>query len=453
MFKRILIANRGEPALRVVRTCRELGIESVVVYSEIDSNTLPVKLADHAVCIGPTPVADSYLNVPRVLGAAEITASEAIHPAYGFLAEHAEFAEAVESCKLAFVGPSSELLRRLNDRLANRSLARELGIPVLPGSEKEVGTAAEAKGVAEGIGYPIVLKPAVKSRKHWTVRKDKDLEMTLRLAQAEAKGLFNDSRVYLERYLENARHIEVQVLGDATGKQFVLLDRESSVQHRQEKIMDEAPSPLLNESVRRQVVTWSEQFAAAVGYRGAGTIEYLADASGNLFFLEMRAVLQAAHPVTEVLLGCDLVAEQLRIAAGQPVSEEVRSGANPTLPPQAPHVIQCRIGAEDAEHDFMPTAGVLKNLRFPGGPGVRVDSHCYPGYQGSAEYDTLVAKIIVWDADRNKAIARMERALQETAIEGVKTTLEFQQKILKLGAFRKGALSTTMVEREILGVH
>jgi len=451
MFKRLLIANRGEPAVRVIRTCRELGIESVAVYYEIDAGTLAVRLADHAVCIGPAPAADSYLNVSRILSAAEITNSEAIHPGYDFLAQNAEFAEAVEMVKLAFVGPGSETIRQLNDRLQVRAKARELGIPVLPGSESEIANAADARQLAEKIGYPIVFKPARKCRKLWVVRKDKDLETALRMAQGEARALLNDPRIILERYVETARHVEVQFLATETGA-VTLRERESSIQYRQEKIMCEAPSPMITDATRARLVDWTRQFAEAINYRNAGTLEFLADESGNLFLLNLQASLQREHAVTEVLLGCDLVAEQIRIAAGEPISLGDSQSAVPGPQRPLPHVIQCRISAEDPDQDWMPTAGVVKLLRLPGGPGVRTDSHVYSGYQGSAQYDTLLAKITVWDSDRGKAIARMERALRETAVEGVATTLEFQQKILRLGAFRKGELSTTMVEREILGI-
>jgi len=450
VFKRVLIANRGEPAVRVIRTCRELGIETVVVYSEIDAQTMPVKLATRAVCIGPTPAIDSYLNVPRILSAAEISGAEAIHPGYGFLAENAEFAETVEACKLSFIGPKSETIRQVNDRILTRQKARSLGIPVPPGSDAEIANAAEARKLAEALGYPVVFKPARRSRKLWVVRKDKDLDMSLRMAQADAKATLNDGRVYLERLVENVRLIEVQILGTGTGVAVQLLDRESSVQHRQEKLIDEAPTPGLSDALRARLGDWALLLARALEFRSAGTVSFLLDPAGNPWFLAMRASLQAAHTVTEVLLGCDLVAEQLRIAAGEPISRELLEVQ--TLKPDAPHVMQCRVNAEDAERDFGPTAGTVSSLRFPGGPGVRVDSHIYAGYQGSAQYDTLVAKVICSDAGREPTIIRMERALQETAIEGVKTTLEFQQKILRLKTFRDAQLSTTMVTREMFGV-
>jgi acetyl-CoA carboxylase biotin carboxylase subunit len=451
MFKRILIANRGEPAVRVIRTCRELGIEAVVVYSEIDAEALPVKLADRAVCIGPAPERDSYRNVPRILSAAEITGCEAVHPAYHFLAENSEFAEAVESCNLRWIGPKSDTMREMSDRLYARRLAAELGIPVLEGSPGEVPSPADARRLAAELGYPVVLKPVRRSRMLWIVRKDRDLDSTLRLAQAEARAGLNDGRIYLERYLPEARHIEIQVLCSRDGQVAQLFERECSIQHRHEKIAVEAPSPLVTEAVRTQLGDWAVRMFRALKYENAGTLELLSDAKGNFYFLDVHASLQSAHPVTEVLLGCDLVAEQIRIAAGQSFSTEFSSALSDRLPPEAPHVIYCRINAEDPDREFMPTAGVVKSLRFPGGPGVRVDSHVYAGYQGSAIYDTLLAKIIVWDANRECAIARMERALRETAVEGVATTLEFQRKVLRLSAFRKGELSVNLVDREILG--
>jgi acetyl-CoA carboxylase biotin carboxylase subunit len=449
VFRRILIANRGEAAVRIVRACRELGIESVLVYSEIDADTLGVKLADRAVCIGPAPELDSYRNIPRVLTGAEIASCDAVHPGYGFLAENSEFAEAVETCNLGWIGPKSETIRTLNDRLACRHRMKEIGVPVLPGSDQEITSAADARRLADQIGYPIVFKPVVRSTKLWVVHKEKDLETTLRMAQGDSRATLNDARIYLERYLETCRALEVQILGTADGSTIQLFERECSIQHRHEKILEEAPSPMVTGELRRQLGDWAVRAAQAVKYRNAGTVQFLADEAGKLYYLGIHASLQPEHPVTEILVGCDLVAEQIRIAAGEAVSDEVRVGA--ALPAAAPHVIKCRINAEDAEKDFMPTSGVLTTVRLPGGPGVRVDTHVYSGYKGSALYDTLIAKISVWDTTRDRAIARMERALQETVLEGVKTTLELQQKLLRLGAFRKGELSTTLVGRELLG--
>jgi acetyl-CoA carboxylase biotin carboxylase subunit len=451
VFKRILIANRGEPAVRVIRTCRELGIETIVVYSEIDAKTMPVKLATRAVCIGPTALLDSYLNVPRVLSAAEITGAEAIHPGYGFLAENAEFAEMVTACNLGFIGPKPDTIRQVNDRVLTRQKALSLGIPILPGSPADVTSAAEARQFAEAIGYPVALKSARHSRKLWVVRKEKDLDMTLRMALADTRATLNDGRVYLEFLPDPARHIDVPVLGNGTDTFLALTERDASVQHRQERLIDEAPAPGLTAELRAQLREWTERLAREFEFRSVGAASFLLDASGKPFFLALRPSLQGAHPVTEVVLGCDLVAEQLRVASGEPVSSELRELK--TLPPSAPYAIQCRILAEDAERDFGPTAGVVSNLRFPAGPGVRVDSHVYDGYEGSAQYDTLVAKVICSDVTREQAIVRAERALHETVIQGVKTTLEFEQKILRLKAFRDGQLSTTMVSREMFGVN
>lgn len=448
MFKRILIANRGEAAVRILRTCRELGIETSVVYSEVDRETLPVRLADHAVCIGPAPEADSYRNVPRILSAAEITGSEAIHPGYGFLAENADFAEAVEACHLKFVGPRSETIRQAGDRLTMRRLVKGLGIPVLPGNDEEIAGAIEARQQAATLGFPLLLRPAARTEKSWLVRHEKDFETTLRLAQAEARALLGDARLYLLHYIEHARVIDVPFLRDAQGAVIALPEIENSIQHRYQRILTEAPSPLATDTLRRQLSEWTVATAQALDFVNAGAVEFVAHPAGQCYFLGVRACLEAGHPVSEVVTGRDLVADQLRIAAGEPVSSEVSPGC-----PGARHVIMCRVRAEDYEREFMPTSGIVTGLRWPGGPGVRIDTHTFAGYRGSAHYDTLVGKITVWDEDRERAIARMERALHETAIEGVKTTLEFLQKVMRLGAFRKGEISVTLVDREILGLH
>jgi acetyl-CoA carboxylase biotin carboxylase subunit len=450
MFKRILIANRGEPAVRILRTCRELGIESVVVYSEADRDTLAVRLADQSICIGPAPVADSYENIPRILSAAEISGSEAVHPGYGFLTESPEFAEAVESCKLKFIGPKSETIRKVADRLVARRMMKELGVPVLSGSDEEISPAMDLRKAAEAIGYPIRISPAAQIERSWTVRTEKDLETTVRLAQAEARGALGDPRIYMVRSLETARRIDVPFLSDDQGKVFPLPEQECSVRHRQQLILAETPSPLVTESMQRRLAEWVTSVASALGYTNFGVMEFLADESANLCFLGLRPSLPTEHPATEVVTGVDLVAEQLRISAGEGISAPARERLGPADLRTASHAILCRLEAEDAERDFMPTAGVVTSFRLPGGPGVRVDTHTYAGYKGSALYDTLIAKITACHDTRAAAIARMDRALRETAIEGVKSTLEFQQKVLRLGAFRRGELSTSLLERELL---
>lgn len=444
MFKKVLVANRGEIALRIIRACRDSGIPSVLVYSEADRDSLPVLLADEAVCIGPAPARDSYLNASRILSAAEIAGCDALHPGYGFLSESPEFCEATESCKLVFIGPRAETLRLLGDKIEARTTAARAGVPVIPGSEGEVREAKDASRIARELGYPILVKAASGGggKGMRVIRSEKDLESGLRMCQAEAKAAFGDPRVYIEKYVSDAHHIEVQVLADAYGTVRHLGERDCSAQRRHQKVLEESPSLLVDEPMRRRLGEWAIAVAAAAGYRNAGTVEFVVDKERNCYFMEMNARLQVEHPVTELVTGVDIVREQLRIASGEKLE----------LPEDAHqpwgHAIECRICAEDPDADFEPCPGLITDLRLPGGPGVRVDSYLQPGYRIPHHYDPLVAKIITWGKDRANAISRMERALAETEIAGLATTVGFHRRLLKSSRFLRGKVTTAMLDEE-----
>ncbi|MBN2537770.1 acetyl-CoA carboxylase biotin carboxylase subunit [candidate division WOR-3 bacterium] len=445
MFKKLLVANRGEIALRIIRACRDLGIPSVVAYSEADRDSLPVLVADEAVCIGPPPSADSYLNVSRVLSAAEITGCDALHPGYGFLSESPEFVEATESLKLVFVGPPAAAMRLLGDKVRARQTARDAGVPVVPGSESEVRDAKEAARLCRDLGYPVLVKAAAGGggKGMRVVRREKDLESGFRMCQAEAKASFGDPRVYLEQYVDKAHHVEVQVLADRTGRVAALGERDCSAQRRHQKLLEEAPSPVVNDDLRTRLNDWAVAAARAAGYTSAGTVEFIVDAEGRPFFMEMNARLQVEHPVTEEVTGCDIVRQQLLIAAGEPLD----------LPPgyERPrgHAIECRIYAEDPDQDFEPSPGLVTECRLPGGPGIRVDSCLMPGWRVPPHYDPLVAKFIAWGRDRDAAIERMDRALAETEIGGIATTVKFHRRLLKSGRFRRGQLTTAALDEVV----
>jgi acetyl-CoA carboxylase biotin carboxylase subunit len=450
MFKKILIANRGEIALRIIRACKELGIKTVAVYAEPDVDSLPTRMADEKVCIGPAPASDSYLNIPRILSAAEITGSEAIHPGYGFLAESSEFAEACESCNIRFIGPNSEIIRLMGDKIQARSKMKEAGVPVLPGSEGPINSVKEAKEIAAAIGYPVIFKAAAGGggKGMRIIRGEKDLETGFRMSQAEAKATFGDGRVYLEKFLEKTRHIEVQILGDKQGKIIHLGERECSVQRRYQKLIEECPSPMVKEAMRQKLGDWAIKGAQAIGYYNAGTMEFLADKDGNFYFIEMNTRIQVEHPVTELVTRTDIVKAQILIAAGENLCQALGGIDKSFIFDELKEIsaIECRINAEDPDQDFVPTPGKIIDLHLPGGIGVRVDSHIYPGYTIPPYYDSLIAKIVVWDTTRAGAIARMERALTETIIQGVKTTIPFHLKILASKKFRAGELSTELIE-------
>jgi acetyl-CoA carboxylase biotin carboxylase subunit len=444
VFKKVLIANRGEVALRVLRACRELGCSSVVVYSEADRNALPTLLADEAVCIGPAPAQDSYLNVSRVLSAGEITRCDALHPGYGFLADRPEFAEATESCGLVFVGASPDTLRRTNDKIAGRALARAAGVPLVPGSEAEVATSQDAARIGAGLGYPVIVKAASGSGgagKH-AVRRERDLDAGFRMCQAEARATFGDARVYIEKLVPNARHIEVQLLADRHGNVLALPERDCSVQFRYRKLVEETPSPAVTPASRARLRQWAEDLGRAAGLTTAGTVEFLADEHGDCYFLEMDCGLHVEHAVTEMTTGWDIVHEQFRAAAGERLDPARR------LEPSG-HAIECRICAEDPDAGFEPGSGLVTETRMPGGPGLRVDGYVAPGYFVPSEYDTLIAKIVAWAPDRAAAIARMARALAETSFSGIATTVGLHRRLMQSGRFRRGRLAIGMLDEEL----
>jgi acetyl-CoA carboxylase biotin carboxylase subunit len=444
-FKKVLIANRGEVALRILRACRELGVPSALVYSEADQDSLPVLVADEAVCIGPAPAPDSYLNVSRILSAAEITEADALHPGYGFLADSPEFAEATESCKLTFIGPTAETLRLVGDKIRLRQLAREAGLSVVPGSEGEVATASDAAKVAAGLGYPVLVKAAAGrgGAGMRLVKRSKDIETGFRMCQAEAKEALGDGRVYIEKHLTSARHVELQLLADRSGNVAYLPERDCSVQFRSRKLLEESPSPAVDEQLRRQLGNWAVAIGRAAGLTNVATAEFLMDDKENCHFLELNCRLPIEHGVTEMVTGQDIVHHQLRAAAGEPLGL-------PAAPP-APegHAIECRINAQDPEAGFEPSSGLVTDVRLPGGPGIRVDSYLAAGYIVPSLYDPLAAKVIAWAPDRARAIARMARALTETSITGIVTTAGLHRRLLKSGRFRRGKLVIGMLDEEL----
>jgi acetyl-CoA carboxylase biotin carboxylase subunit len=443
VFRKILIANRGEIALRVLRAARELGIQTVVVYSQADENSLPVLLADEAICIGPAPAAVSYLNVRNLLSAALVTGAEAIHPGYGFLAENAEFAEKCEEHNLVFIGPRAETIQRIGDKAAARRLAEEAGVPITPGSEPLKDLEA-ARAFARTIGFPLILKASAGGggRGMRVVHSFNDLERQFVNAQEEARAAFGNPELYVEKYLEEPKHIEVQVFGDGQGNVIHFFERDCSIQRRYQKMLEEAPS-IVDDDLRARIIESAVALARHIEYRGAGTCEFLVDRDGNFYFSEMNTRIQVEHPATEMVTRFDLVQEQFRVAAGMGLSlaqEDVRLEG---------HAIEVRVTAEDPDHDFRPSAGIISDVHWPGGPGIRVDSHVYAGYRIPPNYDSLIAKIIAWAPTRQEAIARMERALRETVIEGVKTTVPFHLKVLDNAFFRRGAVYTNFIARRM----
>ena len=444
MFHKILIANRGEIALRVIRTCREMGIRTVIAHSTADADSLPVRLADESVCIGPPEARGSYLNIPSIISAAAITDSEAIHPGYGLLSENAAFAEICRACGITFIGPAPEAIRLMGDKAQAREMAKHAGAPVVPGSEGPVAGVDEAQGLADSIGYPVMVKAAAGGggRGMRIVREREDLARAYATCQAEAGAAFGSSDLYLEKYVEDARHVEVQVLGDKSGMRLHLGERDCSVQRRHQKLLEESPAPALPPDTRTGLYKAALAVANAVNYVSAGTVEFLVDREGNFYFIEMNTRIQVEHPVTEMVTGLDIVREQIRIATGEPL------GYKQSAVRFARHAIECRINAEDPEH-FVPSPGRISAWLAPGGPGVRVDSHLMAGYVVPPHYDSLIAKIIVHAHDRSEAIARMHRALSEIVIEGVKTTIPYHLKLLADPTFVAGESTLARLEQNL----
>jgi len=444
MFKKVLIANRGEIALRVIRACKELGVETVAVYSEADRESLHVRFADDDVCIGRPPSRDSYLNIPRLIAAAEITGADAIHPGYGFLAENAEFAEKVTASNITFIGPSPDQIRQMGDKAAARKLAKEQGVPTVPGSPGPVASMEEGQKVAEDIGFPVIIKAAAGGGgKGMRVANDADqFAQSFTLAKQEALAAFNSDEVYIEKYLARPRHIEIQIMGDMHGKVMHLCERDCSVQRRHQKLVEEAPSPAVDQTLRHDIGDAAVKLAEAIRYVGAGTIEFLLDADGSFYFMEMNTRIQVEHPVTEMCTNFDLVKEQISVAAGAPLSFVMNGNR------LRGHAIECRVNAEDPSRNFQPSPGLITAYHPPGGPGVRVDTHIYAGYTVPPYYDSLLAKVIVHGNTRTEALARMRQALDSFIIEGVTTTIPFLGRVMRHPDFVAGKVDTKFLERE-----
>lgn len=442
MFSKILIANRGEIALRIIRACKELGIRTVAVYSQPDINSLHVKFADEAICIGSAASANSYLNIPSIISAAEITDVEAIHPGYGFLAEDAHFAEICESCKIKFVGPTPANIRRMGDKMAAKDAARKAGLPVIHGSKTAVKTKEEAIKTAKEMGYPVIIKAAAGGggKGMRVCHNDVRLISALLTAQREAEAAFGNSDVYIEKYIESPRHIEIQVLGDQYGHVVHVGERDCTIQRRHQKLIEETPSPAIDNKTRKKMCELAVKFAKATGYVNAGTIEFLLDKDGHFYFMEMNTRIQVEHPVTEAVTGIDLVKEQLKIASGEHIhykQDDIKFDGS---------AIECRIYAEDPDNDFMPSPGKINIVNLPGGRGIRIDTHIYPGYEISPYYDSMIAKLIAHGNTRFEAIKICERALEEFIIEPIKTTISFDKKVMGNPAFLRGRFSTDFVE-------
>jgi acetyl-CoA carboxylase biotin carboxylase subunit len=443
MFQRILVANRGEIALRVIRACRDLGIEVVAVFSEADRGAPYVDLADEAICIGPAAAADSYLNIPRLISAAEITDVQAIHPGYGFLSENPHFAEVCRTCRIEFIGPPQEAMRMLGNKNAARKLAQKVGVPVVPGSEGLLESDEQALALAQAIGYPVLIKAAAGGggRGMRVARNDISLRSGLHAAQQEAEKAFKDGSVYLEKYVEQPRHVEVQILADRNGDTVHLWERDCSLQRRHQKLVEESPAPNLPPEVRQEMCAAAVRLVRAAGYQNAGTCEFLVDKQHRFYFIEVNARIQVEHPVTELVTGIDLVREQIRIAAGEPLrfrQEEV---------PHRGVAIECRINAEDPAAGFRPSPGLVTRWQPPGGPGVRLDSHVVPGYRVPPTYDSLVAKLLVHQPSRPEALACMRRALGEFVVEGIHTTIPLHREIFNHSSFIEAQVDTTFIER------
>jgi acetyl-CoA carboxylase biotin carboxylase subunit len=446
MFDKILIANRGEVALRVMRAARELGVKTVAVYSTVDEDTLPVRYADEKVCIGPAPAGKSYLMMSNIIAAAKNAGAQAIHPGYGFLAENADFARACHDNDLVFIGPSPACIESMGDKATARETMASCGVPTVPGSDGTVGTVDEARAFAEKVGYPVLIKASAGGggKGMREVHDPADLEAQYKAAKTEAGAAFGNDEVYLEKLVLRPRHVEIQVLADDFGNNVALCERDCSIQRRHQKLLEEAPSPALDDDIRRAMGRAAIKALRAVDYRNAGTIEFLLDQDGRFYFMEMNTRVQVEHPVSEQITGVDIIKEQLRIASGEPMKCASRAPFSPNG-----HAIEFRINAEDPENDFRPCPGTITRFNVPGGPGVRVETFLEQGSTISPFYDSLVAKLIVWGEDREEALARGRRALQEFTIEGIKTTIPFHLKVLDVPVFAQGLACTDFIESEM----
>jgi acetyl-CoA carboxylase, biotin carboxylase subunit len=443
MFRRVLIANRGEIALRILRACRTMGIEAVVAYSEADRDSLPVQLADEAICIGPADAKRSYLSAPALISAAVITGCDAVHPGYGFLSEDETFAEVVRAHDLTFIGPNADVLDKFASKEGTRRLLGSHGLPTIPGSDGMLRDDAHALDEADRIGYPVLIKPSAGGggKGMRMVRTPRELESAIRICRSEAKSAFGDDSLYLEKWLDDNRHVEVQVAIDRFGRGIHLGERDCSVQRRHQKILEEGPTPALGPAARADLAERAVRAVVAAGYENVGTLEFLVDRDGNPYFIEINCRIQVEHPVTEMLTGIDMVALQMRIAAGEPMPY---SQADITL---EGHAIEFRINAEDPAHDFRPGAGLVTRYHAPGGPGVRMDSHLYEGYEVPPFYDSLLGKLVVWGPDRATAIARGKAALDELVVEGLTTNVEIHRALLANDAFLEGHMTTNLLDR------
>jgi len=440
MFKKILIANRGEIALRVIRTCKEMNIKTVAVYSKADKESLHVRFADEAVCIGPAASSDSYLNIPNIIAAAEITNSDAIHPGYGFLAENANFSKICAENDIKFIGASPEMINGMGDKAAAKTTMKKAGVPTIPGSKGIIDTYEECEKIAKEVGYPVMLKATAGGggKGMRLVWKQEELKNSWDSARTESKAAFGNDAMYMEKFIEDPRHIEIQIIGDKTGKACHLSERDCSIQRRHQKLAEETPSPFMTDKLREEMGTAAIKAAEAVKYEGVGTVEFLVDKYRKFFFMEMNTRIQVEHPVTEEVVDFDLIKEQIKVASGIKIS-----GKN--YIPQL-HAIECRINAEDPANDFRPSPGMITNFHAPGGHGIRIDTHVYANYMIPPFYDSMIAKLITVAQTREEAILKMTRALDEFVIEGVKTTIPFHQKLMKDESFRKGKYTTKFMD-------
>ena len=440
MFKKILIANRGEIALRIIRTCREMGIKTVAVYSTADKESLHVRFADEAVCIGPPQSSLSYLNIPNIIAAAEITNADAIHPGYGFLSENAGFSKICEENNIKFIGASADMIDKMGDKATAKATMKAAGVPTIPGSEGLLSSITEGKAIAKEMGYPVILKATAGGggKGMRIVKEEKEFEKAWNDARQEASASFGNNGLYLEKFVEEPRHVEIQVVGDRTGRACHLSERDCSIQRRHQKLVEETPSPVLDQELRERMGAAAIKGAEAINYEGAGTIEFLVDKNGDFYFMEMNTRIQVEHPITEEVTDFDLIKEQIKVAAGETIS-----GRNyfPKM-----FSMECRINAEDPGKGFRPSPGTITNLHIPGGHGVRIDSHVYAGYTIPPNYDSMIAKLIVSGQSREECITRMKRALQEFVIEGIKTTIPFHIRLMDDPTFKSGKFTTKFLD-------